>query len=138
MKTSKEIKNDGLTYTVFECQNCGATTRVRGRQTTKKAQAALIRECRTCSPVRFGRSCDGWWHDFGLPKNPYIYGPMPHKRTSERFRLEEARQRGWVAYMWQDEYTEERKSITSEQIIEPIPTTNAQQDESKTSARDLH
>ena len=133
MKTAKEIKIDGLTYTVFECQNCGATTRVLGRQATKKAQAALIRECRTCSPVRFGRSCDGWWHDFGLDKNPYVYGPMPYKRTSERFRLEEARQRGWVAWAWQDEYTEERKGMTSAQITEPISTINAQQDESTTS-----
>ena len=57
---------------------------------------------------------------------------MPYKRTSERFRIEEARRMGWVAWTWQDEYTEERKGITSGQITEPIPTTNVQQDESTT------
>lgn len=111
MKTAKEIKIDSRTFTIFECQDCGATTRVPGRHTTQKAQAALARECRSCSPVRFGRSCEGWWHDFGLAKNPYIYGPMPHKRTSERFRIEEARRMGWVAWTWQDEYAEARKGI---------------------------
>ena len=111
MKTSKEINIDGRTFTVFECQDCGATTRVPGRQTSKKAQTALNRSCRACSPVSFVRSSSGWWHDFGLAKNPYVYGPMPYKRTGERYRLEEARQRGWVAFMWQDEYTDERKGI---------------------------
>ena len=52
MKTTKEVKIDGRTYTVFECQNCGSTTRTTGRHTAKKAQAALTRECRSCSPVR--------------------------------------------------------------------------------------
>ena len=112
MKTTKEIKIDGRTYTVFECQNCGSTTRTTGRQTAKKAQAALTRECRSCSPVRFGRSSAGWWHDFGLTKNPYVYGPMQYKRTSERYRLEEARRMGWIEWTWQDEYTEERKGVT--------------------------
>lgn len=115
MKTSKEINIDGRTYTVFECQDCGATTRVLGRQTSKKAQTALNRPCRACSPVSFVRSSSGWWHDFGLTKNPYVYGPMPYKRTGERYRLEEARQRGWVAFMWQDEYTNERKGIAAAQ-----------------------
>ena len=115
MKTAKEIIIGSRTYTVFECQDCGETTREPGRQTTKRAEIALNRPCRSCSPIRFGRSCDGWWHDFGLAKNPYVYGPMPRKRTSERFRLEEARHRGWVAYMWQDEYTDERKGITQQQ-----------------------
>ena len=111
MKTSKEININERTYTVFECQDCGSTTRTPGRQTSKKAQTALNRPCRACSPVSFVRSPSGWWHDFGLTKNPYVYGPMPYKRTGERYRLEEARQRGWVAFMWQDEYTDERKGI---------------------------
>ena len=115
MKTAKEIKIDDRTYTVFEYQNCGSTTRTTGRHTAKKAQTALNRECRSCSPVRFGRSSAGWWKDFGLAKNPYVYGPMPYKRTGERYRLEEARQRGWVAFMWQDEYTHERKCIAAAQ-----------------------
>ena len=115
MKTSKEINIAGRTYTVFECQECGATTREPGRQTTQKAQTALNRVCRSCSPVRFGRSRDGWWHNFGLTKNPYVYGPMPRKRTSERYRLQEARQMGWVAFMWQDVYTDECKGIAKGQ-----------------------
>jgi hypothetical protein len=36
---------------------------------------------------------------------------MPHKRTSERFRIEEAQRMGWVAWTWQDEYSEARKGI---------------------------
>ena len=112
MKTAKEIKIDGRTYTVFECQNCGSTTRTTGRQTTKQAQAALTRECRSCLPVRFGRSSAGWWKDLGLFKNPYVSGPMQYKRTGERYRLEEARWMGWVAWTWQDQYTEERKGVT--------------------------
>ena len=31
-----------------------------------------------------------WWHDFGLKRNPYIYGPMPWKKTSDKFRRAEA------------------------------------------------
>ena len=114
MKTAKEIIISSRTYTVLECQDCGATTIEPGRHTSKKAQTALNRPCRSCSPVRFVRSPSGWWHDFGLAKNPYIYAPMLRKRTSERFRLEEARRMGWVAWTWQDEYTDERKGITQE------------------------
>ena len=115
MKIAKEITIDDRTYTTFECQDCGTTTRVSGRQTSKKSQTALNRACRACSPISFVRSPSGWWHDFGLTKNPYVYGPMPYKRTGERYRLEEARQSGWVAFMWQDEYTDERKGIAVEE-----------------------
>lgn len=38
----------------------------------------------------------GWWREnFGLKQNPYIYGPMPWKRTSRKYRLQEAIERGW-------------------------------------------
>jgi hypothetical protein len=37
----------------------------------------------------------GWWILLGIPVNPYIYGPMPWKRTSIRHRKEEAIERGW-------------------------------------------
>ena len=37
----------------------------------------------------------GWWRDFGLYKNPYIYGPMPWKRNSYEHRKSEAISRGW-------------------------------------------
>lgn len=38
-----------------------------------------------------------WWAWLGLKANPYIYGPMPWKKTSERYRRSEAVQRGWYA-----------------------------------------
>ena len=38
----------------------------------------------------------GWWREeFGLYNNPYIYGPMPWKRTSLHHRRCEAIERGW-------------------------------------------
>jgi hypothetical protein len=37
----------------------------------------------------------GWWRDFGLYHNPYIYGPMPWKRGGQKHRREEAILRGW-------------------------------------------
>lgn len=37
----------------------------------------------------------GWWRDFGLYHNPYVYGPMPWKRTSQNWRKQEAIERGW-------------------------------------------
>ena len=38
----------------------------------------------------------GWWREnFGLYENPYIYGPMPWKRTGVLFRKQEAIERGW-------------------------------------------
>ena len=37
----------------------------------------------------------GWWTAFGLYTNPYVYGPMPWKRTSLKWRIQEAIERGW-------------------------------------------
>jgi hypothetical protein len=38
----------------------------------------------------------GWWREnFGLYNNPYVYGPMPWKKTSLKARLQEAIERGW-------------------------------------------
>jgi hypothetical protein len=45
---------------------------------------------------------DRWWEKFGLTKNPYVYGPMPWKKTSHRARMLEARQNGWLAWIWKD------------------------------------
>ena len=114
MKTAKEIKLNNQIYTVLECQACGATTHVKGKVNSNGSIAAQERSCRSCVPLHMHRTSQGWWHEFGLDTNPGVYGPMPHKRTSERYRLEEARQRGWVAYMQQDEYTDERKGITQQ------------------------
>lgn len=107
MKKAKEILEGKQTFTIITCQDCSTQTSVPGRMTTRKARQALERNCRTCNPVvRQGGT--SWWHQFGLSKNPYVYGPMPRKRTSERWRLEEARLRGWLAWYWVDEYTADR------------------------------
>ncbi len=107
MKTAKEVKRDGRTFTLITCCDCGNQTGVNGRSTSQKAQATIERKCKPCNPVtRQGGT--NWWSQFGLKKNPYVYGPMPRLRTSERWRIEEARQRGWLAWYWNDEYTEQR------------------------------
>ena len=107
MKTAKEVLRDSRTFTSITCNACGNQTSVVGRMTSQKALQAVERQCSVCNPVvRQGGT--NWWSQFGLKKNPYVYGPMPHKRTSERWRLEEARKMGWLAWHWVDEYTQER------------------------------
>ena len=82
--------------------DCGAEVTPKGYPTTKKVQTALTAACRQCSePVRYSH-CGNWWTEFGLAKNPYVYGPMPWKRTSEFWRRVEARERGWPAWHWSD------------------------------------
>ena len=112
MKTAKEVLIDGKTFTHITCCDCGNETSVKGRSTTAKAKAAVERKCKPCKPVtRQGGT--NWWSQFDLKKNPYVYVPMPRKRTSERWRLEEARRMGWLAWYWVDEYTDQRmKSVT--------------------------
>ena len=109
MKTAKEIYVGNRVRTVMECPVCGATTHVKAGIDTKTAQAALDRPCGACNPVGNPLVNQGWWLQFGLDRNPYVYGPMPRLRTSVRFRLEEARRMGWMAWTWNDEYAEERK-----------------------------
>jgi hypothetical protein len=110
MKTGKEVLDGTRTLTIITCTVCGNQTSVKGRSTNVKAQAALSRKCRPCNPVI--RQCgSSWWSQFGLTKNPYVYGPMPRLRTSEQYRIQEARQRGWLAWYWVDEYTDERKRV---------------------------
>ena len=112
MKTAKEIKLNNQIYTVLECQACGATTRVKGKVNSNGSIAARERSCRSCVPLHMHRTSQGWWHEFGLDRNPGVYGPMPHKRTSLRYRLEEARRMGWMEWTWDDEYKEERKGVS--------------------------
>ena len=110
MKTANQIYVDNKVRTVITCNDCGAVTKVNGTLTNKKVERALERSCRTCNP-----SCrtykESWWKQFGLDKNPYVYGPMPWKRTGERYRMEEARRMGWMLWTWDDEYQAERKGI---------------------------
>ena len=77
----------------------------------KTSKAAIECSCTHCRP-RNPPVYEGWWKEFGLKKNPYIYGPMPRMRTSERYRMEEARRMEYMAWVWKDEYEEERKGVT--------------------------
>ena len=112
MKTAKEIKINNRTRTVIECTLCGATTHVKAGIDTKTSKDAIKRSCGACSAPQNLPINEGWWKEFGLKKNPYIYGPMKRLRTSERYRMEEARRMGYMAWTWHDEYEEERKGVT--------------------------
>ena len=111
MKIAKEIYVDNRVRTVIECTLCGSTTYVEAGMDTKTSKDAIERSCRACTPFR-GLINEGWWKKFGLQKNPYIYGPMPKMRTSERYRMKEARRMGYMAWVWKDKYEEERKGVT--------------------------
>ena len=111
MKTAKEIYVGNRIRTVLECTLCGSKTYVKAGMDTKTSKDAIERSCRACSAFK-GLINEGWWKEFGLKKNPYIYGPMPRMRTSERYRMEEARRMGYMAWVWRDEYSEERKGVT--------------------------
>ena len=112
MKTAKEVLIDGKRLAIITCCDCGNETSVKGRCTNAKAKAAVERKCKPCNPVtRQGGT--NWWSQFGLKKHPYVYGPMPRLRTSVRWRIEEARKMGWLAWYWVDEYTEQRMNSAS-------------------------
>ena len=111
MKIAKEIKVKNRVRTVIECSSCGATTYVNTGKDTKTAKTAMERSCKICSPPQNLPNVEGWWKQFGLKKNPGVYGPMPRLRTGHRYRMEEARRMGWMAWVWHDEYEEERKGV---------------------------
>ena len=111
MKTAKQIKVNNRVRTIITCSHCGATTFTNTRIDTKTTQQAIQRSCGTCSPKELPLINQGWWLEFGLNTNPYVYGPMPRLRTGKRYRIEEARRMGWMAWTWDDEYTEERKGL---------------------------
>ena len=113
MKTAKEIYVDNKVRTVLECTLCVSTTYVKAGIDTKTSKDAIEQSCRACSPPQNLPLNQGWCKEFGLRKNPYIYGPMPRMRTSERYRMEEARRMGYMAWVWKDEYAEERKESQS-------------------------
>ena len=111
MKTAKQIKANNRVRTVMTCSDCGATTFVKASIESKSAQKAIQRACKTCQPLRTLNAVVDWWHNFGLKVNPYVYGPMPRLRTSQRYRMEEARRMRWMAWTWDDEYKDERKAL---------------------------
>ena len=108
MKSAKQVERNGRTITQITCLDCGRVTEIKGKISSKESRRAIQRDCATCNPPRKKQGGTGWWRQFGLKKNCYVYGPMPHKRTSERWRLQEARERGWLAWYWVDEYTDQR------------------------------
>jgi predicted nucleic-acid-binding Zn-ribbon protein len=111
MKTAKQFKVNNRVRAEITCSECGATIFVKSSINSKEAQTAIQRACKTCQPVRTINAVVGWWHEFGLKVNPYVYCPMPRLRTSQRYRIEEARRMGWMAWTWNDEYKEERKKL---------------------------
>ena len=108
MKIAKQIKIDGRTYTQLQCLSCGAVTKVKGALASKGARHALERSCATCEPNPLPVFEDPWYWKFGLKSNPYVYGPMPARRTSKPYRMEEARRMGWMVFMWNDGLKEDR------------------------------
>tara|TARA_B100000073_G_scaffold166988_1_gene138235 strand:+ start:3146 stop:3490 length:345 start_codon:yes stop_codon:yes gene_type:complete len=111
MKTAKQIKVNNRVKTVIECSVCGATTKTNAGMDTKTSKQAIERPCGTCIPVHNHLTQIGWWLEFNLDKNPYVYGPMPRLRTGRQYRMEEARRNGWMAWTWDDEYKEHRKYL---------------------------
>ena len=109
MKTARQIIVNNRVCTVIKCNNCGALTFTNSGIATKTSQRAIQRSCRACKQSLKPKLLTSWWKELGLDKNPYVYGPMQRMRTSERYRLEEARRMGWMAWTWNDEYSEERK-----------------------------
>ena len=61
-----------------------------------RKQAVIASGSADLSTIPFGyQNGLGWWRQFGLYVNPYIYGPMPWKRKSLKHRKAEAIERGW-------------------------------------------
>ncbi len=52
MKTAKEVKRDGRTFTLITCCDCGNQTSVKGRSTSQKAQAAIERKGKPCKSTK--------------------------------------------------------------------------------------
>ena len=111
MKTAQQVKVNNRVRTVITCSDCGANSHVNAGINAKTTKQAIERACKTCNPTQLPLNNQGWWLEFGLDINPYVYGPMPRLRTGKRYRIEEARRMGWMAWTWNDEYTEERKGL---------------------------
>ena len=111
MKTAKQIMVGNRTYTHLTCTKCGKVTKVAAGLHTKTARQALTRKCSGCHEWSRPTGSTQWWTQFGLTKNPFVYGPMPRRRTGEFWRRAEARVRGWLAHYWTDEYSEQRRAL---------------------------
>ena len=78
-------------------RNCYVNRNVRDADEFQKRKQRLIRAgCVDTRSIPYGDTNGlGWWRDFGLYNNPYVYGPMPWKRGGMKHRREEAVLRGW-------------------------------------------
>lgn len=78
-------------------RNCYVNRHVKDPESFQKQKEQLIRDGNLdLNNIPYGdKNGLGWWRDFGLYINPFIYGPMPWKRTSLRYRKQEAIERGW-------------------------------------------
>ena len=112
MKSANQIYVDNKVKTEITCNDCGNRTYVNAGINTATVEKSLSRPCRSCYPPSFPLVNVGWWKEFGLDSNPYVYGPMPRLRTGRDYRMEEARRMGWMLCTWQDEYTEDRKGTS--------------------------
>ena len=93
MKTAKEIYVDKRIRIVLKCTLCGSTTYVKAGIDTKTSKDAIKLSCRAFTPFK-GIINESWWKEFGLKKNPYVYGPMPRLRTEVKYRTK--RQGVWA------------------------------------------
>lgn len=78
-------------------RNCYRNRNVDDADKFHKKKQKLIRAGTvSVDAIPFGKKKGlGWWREFGLYHNPYVYGPMQWKRNSIQHRREEAVMRGW-------------------------------------------
>ena len=111
MKRAKQIHVDNKVRTVIECTRAAPQRTLKQASIARRSKVAIERSCKACQPPQNLPINQGWWLEFGLDKNPGVYGPMPRLRTGHRYRMEEARRMGWMAWVWHDEYEEDRKGV---------------------------
>ena len=107
-KQLKDARVNNHTQTVIACSDCGAKTHVKAGIDTKTAKDAIQRPCGACNTIHNHHCGQGWWIQFGLKRNPCVYGPLQRLRISRDYRMQEARRMGWVSRTWGDEYKLER------------------------------
>lgn len=88
------------THQIVRCDCCGNETFPKGKPGCKRVKLSLQQSCKVCEPIVQHQHGSNWWSKFGLHKNPYVYGPMPWKRTGEFWRRVEAREAGTCCWNW--------------------------------------